>query len=83
MARKYQTEFTVTMTVKSEDAEDTVKDITRELKAKAASVSDLKIEIGEVVQTYPVAPVAPAPQQPIAGTVAPEGTLSQPAPVAN
>jgi hypothetical protein len=60
MARKYKAEFSVTMTVKSEN-EDTPKDIKRLLKEKADSVSDMRIEIGEVTQTYPKDEPAPEP----------------------
>jgi hypothetical protein len=67
MARKYNKEFIVQLLVKVEDGETTEADIKRDLKQKAQSVYDMKIEVQEATQVFPVkeqpvaAPVTPPP----------------------
>jgi hypothetical protein len=61
MARKYNKEFIVQLLVKVEDGETTEADIKRDLKQKAQSVYDMKIEVQEATQVYPaIAPATPA-----------------------
>lgn len=84
MSRKYQKEFEVKMTAKVEDGDMTEAQIKRELKEKASSVYDMKLEIDEVKQTYPAPqpPKTEAAQEaaPAPTAEAPATTAEQPAP---
>jgi hypothetical protein len=79
MARKYKKEFAVTLIARTEDEEMTEKDMLRELREKADSVYDMKLEIKEVTQIYPEPPAATPPPAP-ATTEAPAPTAETPAP---